>query len=299
MVVTYRPAREKDLVPAMDVIHHAVNHLASAHGFEGMASAPGTEFDGFSLADDPEGAWIAEDAGKVVGMAIAWACGTFWYLADLFVLPEYQGRRVGQELIERALDHASRRGASNRALITFAYNQTAVGMYVKHGLYPREPFYRVSAASTALAALQPTDISCIALEGSAQELGTLTAIDEACLGFSREKHHRFLRGATSMRGFTLQHDGETVGYAYLSSDGHIGPLAVMQAGAMGPAFSAMLALAREQATPAISAFLAGSNELALSIAIRSGMRIVRPMVLLSAKAFGDWTRYAPNHAGFL
>jgi GNAT superfamily N-acetyltransferase len=151
MVVSYRPAREEDLVPAMEVIHHAVNHLAAGHGFEGMASAPGTEFEGFSLADDPEGAWVAEDAGKVVGMAIAWTCGTFWYLADLFVLPDYQGKRVGQELIGRVLDHASRRGASNRALITFAFNRAALGMYVKHGLYPREPFYRVSADSTALA----------------------------------------------------------------------------------------------------------------------------------------------------
>jgi len=299
MVVSYRPAREADLVAAMDVIHHAVNNLASRHGFDGMTSPPGTEFDGFSLADDPEGAWVAEDAGKVVGMAVAWTCGTFWYLADLFVLPEYQGKRVGQELIERALDHASRRGASNRALITFAYNQTAVGMYVKHGLYPREPFYRVAAASAALGIAEQSDIACIAFEGTGQELDKLTAIDEACLGFSREKHHRFLQGATGMRGFALEHDGKTVGYGYLSSDGHIGPLAVMSASAMGPAFSAMLALAREQATPAISAFLAGSNEQALSIAIRSGMRIVRPMVLLSATAFGDWTRYAPNHAGFL
>src|SRR5262245_63286271 len=121
MVVSYRPAREEDLVAAMDVIHHAVNHLVSGHGFEGMASPPGTEFDGFSLADDPEGAWVAEDAGQVVGMAIAWTCGGFWFLADLFVLPEYQGKRVGQGLIERALDHASRRAASNRALVTFAY----------------------------------------------------------------------------------------------------------------------------------------------------------------------------------
>ena len=299
MVVSYRPAREEDLVPAMEVIHHAVNHLAAGHGFEGMASAPGTEFDGFSLADDPEGAWVAEDAGKVVGMAIAWTCGTFWYLADLFVLPDYQGKRVGQELIGRVLDHASRRGASNRALITFAFNRAALGMYVKHGLYPREPFYRVSAASAALAIPPASDITCIALEGRGEELAVLSAIDEACLGFSREKHHRFLQGATGMRGFILTHDGETVGYAYLSADGHIGPLAVISAGVMGSAFCAMFALAREQATPAISAFLAGSNEQALSIAVRSGMRIVRPMVLLSANAFGDWTRYAPNHAGFM
>src|SRR5204862_3977159 len=118
-----------------------------------------------------------------------------------------------------------------------------------------------------------SDIACIAFEGTGQELDTLTAIDEACLGFSREKHHRFLQGATGMRGFILKHDGGIGGYGYLSSDGHIGPLAVMSAGAMGPAFSAMLALAREQATAAISAFLAGSNEQALSIAIRSGMPI--------------------------
>jgi GNAT superfamily N-acetyltransferase len=299
MTVSYRPARQEDLGPAMGVVHLALNDLLARHGFETIAAPPGFEFDAFSVADDPDGAWVAEDAGQVVGVGIAWTCGAFWFLADLFVLPQYQGNRVGQGLIARALDHAGRRDASNRALITFAYNGAALGMYVKHGLYPREPLYRVSAGSETLVATQASDVSCVALEGTGQELGVLTAIDEACLGFSREKHHRFLQGASGMRGFILKHDGGTIGYAYLSSGGDIGPLAVISAGAMGSAFSAMLALAKEQGTPGISAFLGGSNEQALSIAVRSGMRIVRPMVLLSAKAFGDWTRYAPSNAGFM
>lgn len=299
MDVSYRPARLDDLAPAMTVVRDAINDLALRHGYEGLTGTPGTTFDAFSLADDPDGVWVAEDAGDVVGIAVAWECGAFWFLADLFVLPKYQGRRVGQELIGRALDHATMRGAANRALITFAYNPAAIGMYVKHGLYPREPLYKVSAPSEAVTVPSAPGISCVALHGGGQELGVLTGIDEACLGFSREKHHRFLHGVAGMRGFLLKRDGATLGYAYLSSDGHIGPLAVISAAAIGEAFSAMLALACEQAIPAVSAFLAGSNEQALSIALRHGMRIVRPMVLLSAKPFGDWTRYAPNDPGFM
>jgi hypothetical protein len=48
----------------------------------------------------------------------------------------------------------------------------------------------------------------------------------------------------------------------------------------------------------VSAFLPGVSE-ALSIAVGRGMRITFPMVLLSMRDFGDWSRYLPRNPGFM
>jgi len=38
---------------------------------------------------------------------------------------------------------------------------------------------------------------------------------------------------------------------------------------------------------------------ALSVAVEHGMRITFPMVLVSARDFGDWARYLPRNPGFM
>jgi hypothetical protein len=48
----------------------------------------------------------------------------------------------------------------------------------------------------------------------------------------------------------------------------------------------------------ISAFLPGTSE-AIRIAVEHRMRIAFPMVLLSTRDFGDWTRYLPRTPGFM
>jgi hypothetical protein len=56
---------------------------------------------------------------------------------------------------------------------------------------------------------------------------------------------------------------DCVGYAYVSTGGHIGPLAVTRPDALGSAFGTALALAVEIGSPQVSAFLPGASEAAL------------------------------------
>jgi GNAT superfamily N-acetyltransferase len=299
MAIVYRPAGGTDLIPAAAVVLQALNDLMARHGFESVAGPFGTDFLAYSLEDDAAGLWVADDGGRVVGLGFSWMSDGFWFLADLFVLPEYQGKGVGGELLRRALEHARSNEATNRALITFAYNRTSIGAYARQGLFPREPLYKVSAPSVALKVSPARGLACTAIDGSADHLSALAGVDQACLGFTREKHHRYLGASPAVRGFLLEDGGNHAGYAYLSSDGHIGPLAVTSRAMMGPAFTTMLGLAREAGTESVSAFLAGSNEAAMSIALGCGMRLVRPMLLMSAKAFGDWTMYLPSDPGLM
>ena len=57
------------------------------------------------LSTDPEGSWVAEDEGIVVGMSQSFVREDYWVLSQLGTLPGRQGRGVGRELLRLALTH--------------------------------------------------------------------------------------------------------------------------------------------------------------------------------------------------
>ncbi len=198
------------------------------------------------------------------------------------------------------MDHGRKAGASNTALITFTFNTVSQGLYIRHGLYPRLPIYNFNVAREALAGrLQGTRLRCERIEASAAHLQMIGEIDTRALGFSREKHHRYLINDNEMAGVILYDGDDCVGYAYVGANGHVGPLAVADPRALDAAFLTALKLAADGSSLHVSAFLPGTCEKALGIAAGHGMRITLPMVLLSARDFGDWRRYLPRNPGFM
>ncbi|MEA2983278.1 MAG: hypothetical protein QOF09_5101 [Alphaproteobacteria bacterium] len=299
MPIVYRPAREQEIEQAEALVVRSINDLTERHGFGAVASLRSPQFQLLSLKDDPDGLRLAEEAGQLLGFAFSWVCGDFWFLAELFVAPAHQGRGIGNALLKRTLQHAEKNGATNRALITFSFNTVSQGLYVRHGLFPRLPVNSVKVAREVLMdRLQEAPFRCVALEDTALPLQSLADIDAAALGLSRRKHHRFLINDRAMRGVTFHAGGVCLGYAYVSADGHIGPLAVAQPNAMGAAFRTALSLAAESEAPQVSAFLPGTSD-ALSIAVEHGMRITFPMVLMSTRDIGNWTQYLPRNPGFM
>jgi hypothetical protein len=135
---------------------------------------------------------------------------------------------------------------------------------------------------------------------SPSDLQHLAFIDGHALGISREKHHRYLLSDASTTGILLYADGAPASYAYVSEDGHIGPLAVTERDAFGAAFRTALSFAgRNGSADEVSAFLPGPCDIGLRIAVETGMRITFPMLLMSTREFGDWTRYLPRNPGFM
>jgi len=141
-------------------------------------------------------------------------------------------------------------------------------------------------------------LRCASLQNTASDLQNLAQIDAQTLGLSREKHHRFLINNNAMRGVALHTRDDWVGYVYVSSDGHIGPLAVVQPNAVEAAFRTGLNLALESGSSQVSAFLPGMSD-ATRIAVEHGMRITIPMLLMSTCDFGHWRRYLPRNPGFM
>ena len=300
MPLVYRPAREQDLQRAQELVVRSINDLTERHGFGRVAVVRPTQFQSFSLKDDPDGLWVAEDTGEIVGSAFSWVCGDLWFLAELFVAPGQQGRGIGNELLKRASDHARKAGATNKALITFAFNTVSQGLYIRHRMFPRLPISNFSVAHEVLMGRLPdAELRYAPLEDNPSHLRSIARIDEQALGVSREKHHRHLIKDSGLRGVVFGADGDDVGYAYISPDGHIGPLGVAQPGLLGAAFKTALRLAAESGSASVSAFLPGTSEAALGIAAEHGMRMTFPMVLVATRDIGNWSLYLPRNPGFM
>jgi ribosomal protein S18 acetylase RimI-like enzyme len=299
MSIDFRPARADELQRAQELVVRSINDLTERHGFGPMATVRPPDFQLFSVKDDPDGLWVAEADGDIVGFALSWVCGDLWFLAELFVAPGHQGRGIGNKLLARTFEHARRTGATNKGLITFTFNLVSQGLYIRHGLLPRLPIYLFSVArDTLMPHLQEEKLRYMPIEPTASHLKTLAQLDVSTLGVSREKHHRYLLNDSTMKGVLLYDGAACMGYAYVSATGHVGPVAVSQAKQMNGAFKTALDLAATGGAAQISAFLPGTNE-AIRIAVAHHMRITFPMVLLSTRDFGDWTRYLPRNPGFM
>jgi hypothetical protein len=76
-------------------------------------------------------------------------------------------------------------------------------------------------------------------------------------------------------------------------------LALPGADILGDAFSTALKLAADRSAETISAFLPGTCDGALSLAVNHSMRITFRMLLMASPGYGDWTQYLPRNPGFM
>jgi GNAT superfamily N-acetyltransferase len=300
MDITCRPAKPEDLEEAERVVQQSGNALLVRHGLQPWPAPPSTAFPKFCLAQDPSGLWVAEDGDTIVGFGFSWMSEKFWCLSQLFVRPEAQAKGIGQALLAKTLMQAERNGAANRALITFASNIASTGLYLKNGLYPREPLYEMAAPARAVAqnlADAGYDITSIAPWPDAGEW--IGRIDQELLGFRRDLHHQFLLGGFAARAVRIEHAGRAVGYAYISARGHVGPLAIAPDADAKAAVTTALRCALEGGATRVSMLVPGRADVVMQTALAVGFRIEEPLVLMAWRPFGNWSNYLPRTPGFL
>jgi GNAT superfamily N-acetyltransferase len=300
MDITCRPAKPEDLEEAERVVQQSGNALLVRHGLQPWPAPPSTAFPKFCLAQDPSGLWVAEDGDTIVGFGFSWMSEKFWCLSQLFVRPEAQAKGIGQALLAKTLMQAERNGAANRALITFASNIASTGLYLKNGLYPREPLYEMAAPARAVAqnlADAGYDITSIAPWPDAGEW--IGRIDQELLGFRRDLHHQFLLGGFAARAVRIEHARRAVGYAYISARGHVGPLAIAPDADAKAVVTTALRCALEGGATRVSMLVPGRADVVMQTALAVGFRIEEPLVLMAWRSFGNWSNYLPRTPGFL
>jgi len=300
MDVAYRPARPEDLEAGLGIVVQAYNDLRVRNGLRPVTLREPV-FQRFAYAEDPTGLWVAEVEGTIIGFAFSWMRQRFWYLAQLFIRPDIQARGVGQALMSRTLEQAARNDADNRALITAGYNMASTGLYIRNGLYPREPLYRLVAPGVVLAGALVAESSTetMPLGASPCDYAWLDMVEEAVIGFQRKTQHRFMQSTLGLRALRIDASGRPTGYAYVSAEGHIGPLlAAPEADEVTVVLAAIRAgLIGEPKQ--VSLIVPGRAERILAALSSLGFRIEESMLLMAARSFGEWTRYLPNSPGVM
>ena len=297
--IAVRRATAADARPTYAVVVEATGHLARLHGWEPIPRPPepGERFLGFrtsALRHDPDGFWVGEVDGELVGFGIAVQREHVWYLAALHVLPAYQSRGLGAELIRRAL--AAARPGSLLTVGTDARNPVSNALYGRFGMFPQEPLLEVAGPTAAAtdATIGRADLASQLVPGlpSADILAT---IDRGALEVARPEDHEFWASVPGLHGYTLAHDGRPLGYAYVQADGVIGPIAVLDPMDLADAVEGSIRCAAELGATTARMRIPGVARAAVAGLLARGWRYGDGVTLaLSSAPWGHWDRYVSS-----
>lgn len=82
------------------------------------------------LSTDPEGSWVAEEGGAIVGLSQSFVREGYWVLSLLATSPESQGHGLGRELLQFAMNNAD---PSGPGAIQSSRDPAAMALYTSAG----------------------------------------------------------------------------------------------------------------------------------------------------------------------
>lgn len=138
MSVVIRKMRTEDIpdVKRVDIVSFGA--MLEARYSDMRAVTPRTDENILSyMRSDPDGAMVAvDDFAGIIGSSFSHIWGRTGWVGPVSVLPNYQGRGVGKELVKRSLDYLDERGCTDIGLETMPESQVNLGMYLRIGLRP-------------------------------------------------------------------------------------------------------------------------------------------------------------------
>ncbi|CAN5730813.1 GNAT family N-acetyltransferase [soil metagenome] len=127
-----------------------------------------------SLRHDPEGAWVAEDDGRISGVAIALVRERVWVLSLLAVDADHRNTGLGKSLLERALAYGD---GCKGAMIASSQHPAAMRRYASAGfdLHPT-----LTASGVVRRESIPSGLAV--RDGEVQDLELAAEVDRAVRG---------------------------------------------------------------------------------------------------------------------
>jgi GNAT superfamily N-acetyltransferase len=294
--VLVRPARADDLMSTYDVFLAATNELRSRHGAPPVANTPGRRFRALAfrrhvLLHDPRGFWVAEVSAQVVGFGIATRRQRLWYLATLHVLPSYQGRGVGRELLRQCLSTSAGRSVV-RTTISESSQPVSNAMYARHGLYQWVPLVYLVGATAPASTCGDDGHDAALMSDDLNALAAVDALDRVVLGVQRRVDHEHWLQQPDVLGLIARKRRNVIGYAYLSRFGSIGPAAALSADALPALLGLSLRTAAHHGIEHVSVPVPGLCRSALAYLLARGFRYGESInLLLASRPFGHLDRY--------
>lgn len=227
---------------------------------------------------DPEGAWLAEEDGRPVGVALAILREGLWGLSMLVVHPDAQSGGIGRALLERALRYAD---GARGGIIASSGDSRALRAYARAG-FALHPTAQASGMPRRL------EVPPGVREGSLADLGLTEAVDRAVRGAAHGSDIETLLADSRM--FVV--DGG--GYALARSD-HLALLAATDVDAARDLLRAVIATAPEGESIRIE-YLTAAQGWAVDVVLEAGLALAVHNALFLRGDVGPFHPYLPSGA---
>jgi GNAT superfamily N-acetyltransferase len=215
------------------------------------------------LTHDPEGAWVAADAGgRVLGVALALRRERLWGLSLLAVDPAAQSRQIGRRLLDAALGYAE---AGGPAVILSSRDPRAMHRYASAG-FALHPQVRATGPVTATRLRAP---ELPVREATPADFRLADEVDRAVRGAPRGPDHEMLASQGVM--FVVDSDDRR-GYAHLHG-GRVRTLAASDDATASALLWRALAHAADLGTEAVVEHVAGNQQWAVRTVVEAGLSI--------------------------
>jgi GNAT superfamily N-acetyltransferase len=319
--VTYRPPRRSELADCALIWYSAVDEYMGRlnRPLSSPYLDPLIKLLDHLLTTDPERFLVAvqpavtgpnQGRDELIGFSVAAQRDHVWFLSQLYVLPEQQGRGIGRALLTQILPSVPPVEAAETdrrpgvlAMCTDSAQPVSNALYAGYGIVPRIPVFNlVGTPNPSALARLPAGIAAVPIDpgaaGDAASATTIDAIDREILGYAHQVDHAFLR-AGGRTGFIYQTDaGEPVGYGYSSEAGRFGPIALLDDTLTAPVIGHLMHTVRPRG--ATSAWVPGANDRAMVALLRAGLRIEGfPALMCWTRPFGHFERCLPASLALL
>ena len=288
--------RADDLLAAGRLLWKTADEIRKSAGLEpyGMKLRAAPPLLSHIYSQDPDLSWGAYVGNELVGFSTTHMRDRQWHVAYLFVDPEYQNRGLGTKLLKTGIDEATRREAYFMSQCTFSYNMKAIGLYTKLGMFPRKNLMLMEGPPASDVAW-PALTSAIEgrLIGSTALLSDLNQMDREVRGINRAVDHCYWLADDDHEGHVFYHQGNLIGYAYVTKQGFIGPILTVRDSFLPEIVLYCLRLLAQRPSTAPKIWLNGKNFTTLQLIFKHGFKIKEIALLMTNRMFCDVRRYVP------
>lgn len=268
-MVAFRPMTDADVPAAV---------AAFDSGFLAMLARHALPVTGNTIADehrrqdrtrhflrtDPQGSWVAEDEGAVVGLSQSFVREGYWTLSQLGTLPGRQGRGVGRELLRLALTHGDPQGPGT---IQCSRDPKAMALYTSFG-FVLHPVVAAWGAMRPGAVQRPAEVERYEPDAvTGREIEIVSAIDRTVRRSARPAD---VISMLAQPGHRLLLHGQE-GYA-VATDDRIVTLGARQEASAALVLRAMLAEVPAGETIEIN-WLTAAQQWAIRVVVEAGIEL--------------------------